>query len=98
MTHKDALRKPMTNEQKLRRLMPDGNPNEIEDLALNHLLDAVIDDVRNATLEKMRAMRIDYRTMPHAQFPLKWPDWREWEEVLPSQCGCQDCRLWRSGS
>lgn len=46
----------------------------------------------------MRAMRHDYQTLPHAAFPAKWPDWREYAEVLPTQCDCQDCRLWRAGS
>jgi len=50
------------------------------------------------TLATMRAMRVDYATMPHREFPIKWPDWRDFEEVLPTVCGCPDCRLWRSGS
>ena len=41
---------------------------------------------------------LSLRADPHAQFPAKWPDWREYEEVLPTRCDCRDCRLWRSGS
>lgn len=48
--------------------------------------------------ERMRAMRHDFQTLPHAEFPSKWPDWRDYEEVLPTYCGCHECRLWRSGS
>lgn len=47
---------------------------------------------------RMRAMRHDYQTLPHAEFPTRWPDWRDYEEVLPTYCSCQECRLWRSGS
>jgi len=55
-------------------------------------------EARRATMERFRAMRQDYQTMPHAEFPVKWPDWKEWEDALPTSCGCQDCQLWRSGS
>ncbi len=53
---------------------------------------------RDETLDRVRAMRLDFRTLPHREFPIEWPDWRDYEEVLPSYCGCQDCQLWRSGS
>ena len=55
-------------------------------------------ELRRQAVERMQAMRLDYRTMPHAKFPIKWPDWRDYDEVLPSYCGCGDCSLWRSGS
>lgn len=51
-----------------------------------------------AERELMRSMRHDYQTLPHAEFPVKWPGWRAYQEVLPRTCDCQDCRLWRSGS
>lgn len=55
-------------------------------------------DGRREAVERMQAMRRDYRTMSHAEFPIKWPDWREYDEVLPTNCSCRECTLWRSGS
>lgn len=55
-------------------------------------------EARRLVVDRMLAMRRDYQTLPHAEFPVKWPDWREWKDVLPTVCGCEDCRLWRSGS
>ena len=54
-------------------------------------------EARQQAVERMQAMRRDYRTMPHAQFPIKWADWKDYDEVLPTNCSCQECRLWRSG-
>ena len=50
------------------------------------------------TLNYFTAMRIDYRTIPHKEFYEKWPDWRDYEEMLPTVCNCRECSLWRSGS
>jgi hypothetical protein len=61
-------------------------------------LDAALAEERRLERERMQAMRLDYRTMPHAEFPIKWPDWRDYEEVLPTSCSCRECQLWRSGS
>jgi hypothetical protein len=54
--------------------------------------------IEEAVMERMRAMRHDFQTLPHAAFPVAWPDWRALQEVLPTYCGCEDCRMWRSGS
>ena len=54
--------------------------------------------IEEAVMERMRAMRRDWQTLPHAQFPVKWPDWRSLQEVLPTRCDCAECSLWRRGS
>jgi hypothetical protein len=53
---------------------------------------------RQLERDKINAMRLDFRTIPHGEFRSKWYDWRDYNEVLPSYCGCSDCMLWRSGS
>lgn len=55
-------------------------------------------EARDKEMERMRAMRHDFQTLPHAEFPVRWPDWRDYEEVLPTYCSCRECRLWRTGS
>jgi hypothetical protein len=81
--------------ERLRRLIDHGEgwPDEYHDL-----LDAALAEERRLVVKRINAMRYDYRTLPHGQFPVKWPDWKGYEELLPSNCSCQDCRLWRSGS
>lgn len=61
-------------------------------------LDTVRSEVRDELLRYILAMRRDYQTMPHREFPVKWPDWRQYADILPTTCECKDCRLWRSGS
>lgn len=92
------------HDQALGILLMTGSPGEHYPLSvMSH------DNVKQATeaverrigarvLERMRTMRHDFQTLPHAEFPVKWPDWRDFEEVLPTHCSCKDCRLWRSGS
>lgn len=53
---------------------------------------------RQLERDKINAMRLDYRTIPHGEFRKKWYDWIQYQEVLPSYCGCPDCSLWRRGS
>jgi hypothetical protein len=66
--------------------------------AIDIIWDAVAPLAAAAERDRMRAMRHDFQTSPHAEFPKRWPDWRVYEEVLPTRCDCAECRLWRSGS
>jgi len=83
-----------------RRLFTDQYPMDMweSDGVLPEDIVAVENEAAAAERERMRSMRHDYQTLPHAEFPIKWPNWREYEEVLPTYCGCPDCHLWRSGS
>jgi hypothetical protein len=65
---------------------------------LVYATEAIENEARRQERDKMLAMRRDFNHLPHKEFPAKWPDWRQYEEVLPTYCGCGDCTLWRSGS
>ena len=53
-----------------------------------------------AALERERqiAVRKDWGSLPHGEFYEKYGNLAKDLYLLPTNCGCPDCRLWASGS
>ena len=48
--------------------------------------------------ERQIAVRKDWGSLPHGEFYEKYGNLAKDLYLLPTNCGCPDCRLWASGS